>query len=156
AYPVLSSPCGKSPAARDRRRGTGEEPPAPGRGAPHAVGSHKESTHMMRRFVSAALLVAFAGPLLAKEHKNATATKVDAEGKKITFKVEGEDKARTVPYDDATKFYLTIKGEPKEVPAKFLGKVPEKGVPGTVTTDDDDKKVTKVILGGDKKKKDDK
>src|SRR5262245_1629747 len=108
---------------------------------------------MLRRFVSAAVgVVAIAGLALAKDYKGVI-TKIDAEGKKITFKVEGEDKAKTFTYDDDTKF---VNAAGKEMKAKGVAKLAEalgdKGAPATITTDDDDKKVTKVTMGKRKKK----
>jgi hypothetical protein len=115
---------------------------------------------MLRRCVSAAVvLIAVAGLVLAKEYKGVI-TKMDVDGKKITFKAEGSDKEKTLTYTDDTKFYFSFKGEAKEVPAKFLSKMAEKGFgdkgrPATIETDKDDKNVAKVTFtGGGKKKKD--
>jgi hypothetical protein len=108
---------------------------------------------MLRRLVSAVLvMLMFAAFLIAAEYKGKI-TKVDAENKKITVNIDGKDQEFTVTKD--TKI-LSSKGNELKggLKSKAFGpKRLEKGIQATITTEkkDDKEVVTEVKLAGRKK-----
>lgn len=114
----------------------------------------------MRKFVCAAVVLAFCGGFVFAEEISAIIIKV--EGDKVTFK--GKDSPeKTLPVDAKVK---VVKGkfnkETKKVEAgdelkdglknEMFSKIGEKGLRATVVTDSDNKKITEIRVFGGRKK----
>lgn len=125
---------------------------------------------MLRKLVSAAVLLVLCVGLTMAEEIRAVIVKVD--GSKVTFKKagkKGEDPGpeKTMEVADNVKvlkgkFNMDTKklegGDPIEggLKAKMFSEIGEKGVQATIVTDDDGKKIIEIRAGGGRggKKKD--